>query len=118
MRKIAEAIFSALWQSEDDPLPNIVKNYHDHYNRIDQLLHDMNDVLKLVHHDLQELSQAVKQEREADFTSENLFRAIILMYCEGWTFHDAAINIALSTFFQNFCRLNKKKTIDSTLQRH
>ena len=38
MRKIAEALFSALWQSEDDQLPNIVKNYHDHYKRIDQLL--------------------------------------------------------------------------------
>jgi len=26
VRKIVEAIFSVLWLSEDDPLPNIVKN--------------------------------------------------------------------------------------------
>jgi IS5 family transposase len=115
MRKIAHAIFSIFWQSEDDQFPTIVNEYHAHYNRIDQLLQAMPGALKLIHADLTTLSKATVREREADFTSENLLRALVLMQCEGWTLRETTIRIADSAFFQNFCRLLKKKTIDYTL---
>ena len=75
----------------------------------------MPNVLKLLHDDLAELSKATVKEREADFTTENLIRALLLMQTEGWNYREATIRIADSVFFQNFCRLLKKKTIDHTL---
>ena len=115
MRKIAHAIFSMFWKSEDDQTPKIVNEYHDDYNHIDQLLQSMPAVLRLLHDDLAELSAATVKEREADFTSENLVRALLLMQREGWNYRETTIRIADSVFFQNFCRLLKKKTIDHTL---
>lgn len=115
MRKIAHAIFSIFWKSEDEQLPTIVNEYHDHYNRIDQLLQAMPGVLKLVHDDIAALSQKTVRQREAEFTTENLLRAIVLMQSEGWNLRETTIRIADSLFFQNFCRLLKKKTIDFTL---
>ena len=87
MRKIAHALFSIFWKPEEDQQLTIVSEYYDHYNQIDQLLQTMPGVLKLIHDDLAVLSKATVKEREADFTSENLFRALVLMQCEGWTLH-------------------------------
>jgi IS5 family transposase len=115
MRKIAHALFSIFWKPEEDQQLTIVNEYYDHYNQIDQLLQAMPGVLKLIHDDLATLSKATVKEREADFTSENLLRALVLMQCEGWTLRETTIRIADSLFFQNFCRLLKKKTIDYTL---
>ena len=115
MRKIAHAIFSFFWKSEDDQTPKIVNEYHERYNRIDQLLQSMPNVLKLLHDDVAELSKATVKEREADFSTENLVRALLLMQTEGWNYRETTIRIADSVFFQNFCRLLKKKTIDHTL---
>jgi IS5 family transposase len=115
MRKTAHTIFSSFWQSEDDQRLTIVNDYYDEYNRIDQLLITMPAILQLIHADLVALSQATVKEREADFTSENLLRAILLMQREGWTLRETTIRIADSLFFQNFCRLLKKKTIDHSL---
>ncbi len=82
MRKIAHAIFSSFWKSEDEQMPKIVNEYHDHYNRIDKLLQDMPGVLK---------------------------------QSEGWNLRETTVRIAHAPFFQDFCRLLKKKTIDYTL---
>ncbi len=115
MRQIAHAIFSLFWTPEDDQMPKIVNEYHDHYNRIDKLLQDMPGVLKLIHDDLAALSKETVRHREAEFTTENLLRAIVLMQSEGWNLRETTIRIAQAPFFQNFCRLLKRKTIDFTL---
>jgi IS5 family transposase len=115
MRKIVARIFSFFWKSEDDQELSIVSDYHDHYTRIDDLLQSMPEVLKLVHADLAKLSQASEREREADFTTDNLLRALIVKEIEGWNYRETTIRLNDSEFFQNFCRLFKKKTIDFTL---
>ncbi|MCP4556655.1 MAG: hypothetical protein GY836_14650, partial [Herbaspirillum sp.] len=68
------------------------------------------------HGDLAKLSQATSRRgRKADFTSENPFRAILVMQREGFDYREASIRIAESETLQNFCRLLKKRTIDFTL---
>ncbi len=57
-------------------MPKIVNEYNDHYNRIDKLLQDMPGVLKLIHDDLAALSKETVRHREAEFTTENLLRAM------------------------------------------
>ena len=59
MRKKAEAFFSIIWQSDDDNQGStIVKDYHNHYKMIDEILTAMPEVIQLVHDDLDKLSQA------------------------------------------------------------
>jgi len=115
MRKIVEPIFSLFWQSEDEHELAIVKDYHDQYKQIDQILSSMPEVLPLVHDDLAELCHSTERHREADFTTENLFRAVFLMRYEGWGYRETTLRLAESEFLQKFCRLLKKKTIDYTL---
>ncbi len=70
----------------------------------------------MVHQALEELSTATaKRGRMAEFASENLFRAIIVMQREGLEYRETSVRIAESDTPQNFCRLRTKRTIDYTL---
>jgi len=73
-------------------------------------------ILDRVHRDLGKLCKATtKRGRKPIFTSENLFRAILVMQREGLDYREASVRIAESETLQNFCRLIKKPTIDFTL---
>jgi len=52
-----------------------------------------------------------KCHRTPDFTSEHLFRALLVMHLEAIDYRETTIRIAESETLQNFCRLVKKETI-------
>jgi IS5 family transposase len=114
MRLKAEAILGFGWGDEQQT--KIVREYRDEYKRLGEILDDHPEILDLVHRDLEKLSTATSEHgRKADFTSENLFRAIVVMQREGLDYREASVRIAESTTLQRFCRLRKKLTIDFTL---
>lgn len=115
MRLKAEAVFE--FGSDDDRQQNkIVREYREEYKLISQILDGYPEVLEMVHRDLAKLSKGrSRRGRKADFTSENLFRAILVMQREGLDYREASVRIAESDTLQNFCRLIKKATIDFTL---
>ena len=115
MRLKAEAIFE--FGSDDDQQQNkIVREYRDEYKTLSEILDEHPEILEMVHRDLAKLSKATSRRgRKADFTSENLFRAIVVMQREGLDYREASVRIAESETLQNFCRLIKKPTIDFTL---
>ena len=115
MRKMTRAIFEQFWTSEDDQMPDIVTEYHEKFKRISELLSAQPEILATVHRDLATMDKVSGREREADFTSENLFRALVVMQIEGWDYRELTIRLHESELLQNFCRLFKKKTIDFTL---
>ena len=116
MREMTRAIFEEFWTSDDEQMPNIVAQYREEFKRVDELLVRQPEVLALVHHDLEAiLKQQKTRDRMADFTTENLFRAILVMQIEGIPYRETTIRIAESETLQNFCRLFKKKTVDHTL---
>jgi IS5 family transposase len=83
---------------------------------VDAILDKHPEILEMAHRDLAKLSKATSRRgRKADFTSENLFRAILVMQREGLDYREASVRIAESDTLQNFCRLIKKPTIDFTL---
>ncbi len=114
MRMKSESILEF---GESDAHQNeIVRKYRDEYKLLDEILNKYPKILELVHRDLQQLSSATSPRgRKADFTSENLFRAILVMQREGLDYRDASIRLAESETLQRFCRLLKKPTIDYTL---
>jgi len=115
MRLKAEAILE--FGVDDDHQQNrIVREYRDEYKAIGEILDNRPEILELVHRDLEQLSQATSRRgRKAVFTSENLFRAIVVMQREGLDYREASVRIAESETLQNFCRLRKKRTMDFTL---
>ena len=114
MRKIFHNIFSFFFTPEDEETLEIVSSYRDEYRRLDKILLSVAAILSIVHEDLSVLSTS-DSGRESDFTTENLFRAILVMQIEGLSFRETTIRIAESETLQKFCRLVNKKTIDHTL---
>jgi len=116
MRLKAEAIFEFV--SEDDQQQNkIVREYRREYKLIGEILDRQPIILEMAHRDLAALTKASssRRGRKASFTSENLFRAILVMQREGFDYREASIRIAESDTLQNLCRLMKKRSIDFTL---
>jgi len=114
MRLKAEAILE--FGSDDKQANQIVREYRDEYKLISEILNGHPDILEKVHRDLEQLSNATSPRgRKAVFTSENLFRALLVMQREGLDYREASVRIAESETLQCFCRLLRKPTIDFTL---
>ena len=115
MRLKAEAVLE--FGLDDDQRQNkIVREYRQEYKVIGEILDKQTKVLEMAHADLAKLSKGTSRRgRTADFTSENLFRAIVVMQREGLDYREASVRIAESDTLQNFCRLIKKRSIDFTL---
>jgi len=115
MRLKAEAVLE--FGLDDDRRQNkIVREYRNQYKVIGEILDNHPTILEMAHRDLSKLSKATSRRgRKADFTSENLFRAIVVMQREGLDYREASLRIGESETLQNFCRLIKKQSIDYTL---
>ena len=79
MRSKAEAVLE--FGLDDDQQQNkIVREYRLEYKLVGEILDQHSEILEMVHRDLGKLSKATSRRgRKADFTSENLFRAILVM---------------------------------------
>ena len=114
MRIKAEAILE-FGAADEQPI-EIVREYRDEYKTLSKLLDEQPKILEMVHRDLDLLSQSTSSRgRKAVFTTENLFRAILVMQREGLDYREVSVRIAESETLQSFCRLLKKPTIDFTL---
>lgn len=112
MRQKREAVLC--FESSDDGLPKVVRDYRARYRTISQVLDANPEILDLVDRDLQKLSQGGRQGRKGDFTSENILRALIVQAVEGLSFREAVIRIGGDGFLQDFLRMRKKAVMDFT----
>ena len=110
MRRKQEAVLS--FESNDDGLPKVVRDYRDRYRAISQVLDDNPEILSAVHRDLRKLSEGDSQGREGDYTSENVLRALVVQHLEGLPFRDAVIRIGSEPFLQDFTRMRKRPVMD------
>jgi IS5 family transposase len=95
-------------------MPKIVRQHRDKYRRISQVLDRHSEVLEAAAADLAVLSAPGNKGREADFTAENLLRALIVMSRQGLSFRETVLLIADNGFLQDFVRLRKKPVMDFT----
>jgi IS5 family transposase len=112
MRRKKEAVLC--FESNDDGLPKIVREYRARFRTISQVLDDNPKILTAVHEDILKLSEGDSQGREGDFTSENILRALIVQDMEGLPFRDTVIRIGGDGFLQDFARMRKKAVMDFT----
>jgi IS5 family transposase len=110
MRRKKEAVLC--FESCDDGLPKVVRDYRARYRVISQVLDANDEVLSAVHKDLQELSEGDSTGREGDYTSENILRALIVQHLEGLPFREVVIRIGNEPFLQDFLRMRKRPVMD------
>ena len=109
-------VASAAQDESSTKVPQIVQQYREEYKRIDEQLQKYPEILEAVHRDLQKLCKPdAVRDRRPDFTTENLFRALLVMQIEAVPYREAVVRIAESRTLQNFCRLTKKETVNHTL---
>ena len=85
----------------------VVKAYHNKYNKIDQLLESNPHILELIHSDLKNYGDT--QTRECPYSSEQILRMAIVKDMENWTYRDTIIRINESDFLRNFTRIGMGK---------
>jgi len=111
MRQKADQQLYFKWTG--DASLKVVKMFRRKYDKISEIL-DLNaDILDLVHEDLKPLTAGKKKGgRKADFTSEILFRAILVHAIEGTSLRETSIRIAETPFLQEFIRLGTRTPMD------
>src|SRR5215469_18436290 len=115
MRQKHNNIFLSFFQDNDSETKSlkIVRLFREEYKRVDEYLKKYPELLEAAHRDLKNLCKPnPKRNRTPDITTENLFRAILVMQIEGIPYRETTIRIAESATLQNFCRLYNKETIN------
>jgi IS5 family transposase len=91
----------------------VAKEYRARYEAISRLLEANPGLLTLAHRDWVKLLSTSAQGR-AGYTSEQLLRALLVMFVEGDSYRDVVIRIDHSEFLRHFVRLGVKPTMDFT----
>ena len=92
----------------------VVKEFQEKYKAISQLLDANPEILQLAHNDCSRLLSRSGQGREAKYTTEQMLRALVVMFLEQASYRDAVIRIDGSAFLRHFVRLGVKPTMDFT----
>ena len=91
----------------------VAKEYRAKYEAISQVLDANRQVLRLAHRDWAKLLSTSAKGRDG-YTSEQLLRALIVMFVEGDSYREVVVRIDNSEFLQYFVRLGVKPTMDFT----
>ena len=91
----------------------VVEQYRRKYAWISEVLESNDLILWIVHEDLEKLSTS-QEGREAKYTTENLFRALLVHQIEGTSLRETVIRISESSTLQAFIRLGGRPVMDFT----
>jgi len=91
----------------------VVLEYRQKYEALSEVLDANPDLLRLAHRDWARLL-STSPEGRSGYTSEQLLRALLVMFLEGDSYRDVVIRIDTSEFLRHFVRLGLKATMDFT----
>ena len=91
----------------------VAQEYRARYEILSQILDDNPALLARAHRDWSKLLSSSSRGRDG-YTSEQLLRALIVMFIEGDSYRDVVIRIDTSEFLQYFVRLGVRPTMDFT----
>jgi len=103
-------------KTENEKTNKNVRHYRDLYKTFDDYLKKHPEIEQLAHEELKRLCKDdATRNRTPEFTTQNLFRAAIVMRMEQLSLRDTEVAIAESLTLQRFCRLHKKETVSFQL---
>jgi IS5 family transposase len=91
----------------------VVKEYRSKYEAISKVLEANTGILNLAHKDFSAVLSESEKGR-GGYTSEQILRALIVMFVEGDSYRDVVVRIENSEFFQRFVKLGVKGMMDYT----
>jgi transposase, IS5 family len=112
MRRKREAVLCFEWSGGSEL--KIVAAHRRKYKGLSAILDRNPAILDRADRDLKVLSVGGARGRKADFTSENLLRALIVHTIEGDDLRGTIVRIAESPFLQDFLRLGHRPVMDFT----
>ena len=92
--------------------PRIVADFEHKYNRISEVLDENPAILDLVHRDLKGAGNSNPKGRSADYTTQNILRALVVHCIEGQSLRRTIVRIAHSEFLCAFLRLGNRPVMD------
>lgn len=90
----------------------VVKTYRRKYQALSEVLEGNPDLLTLAHRDWARLLSSSQEGRTGDYTSEQLLRALLVMFLEDDSYRDVVVRIDTSEFLRHFARLGPGSTMD------
>jgi len=112
MRRKKEAVLC--FESNDDGLPKVVRDYRERYRAISQVLDDNPEILSAVHRDILKLSEGDSRAAKATTPRRNIFRALIVQHIEGLPSARRSSASAANSFLPGFPADAKKPVMDFT----
>ena len=91
----------------------IVNEYREKYEMLSMILDANPNLLSLAHQDWAQ-SLSTSDEGRDGYTSEQLLRALIVLFTEGKDYRNTVVLIDTSEFLQYFVRLSVTPTMDFT----
>lgn len=108
----------ALWQEYLDfsrlSTLKVVKEYRLRYMALADVLEANPDILALAHRDFSRNLSQSREGRSGDYTSEQILRALVVMFLEGDSYRDVVVRVENSEFLQSFVKLGLKPMMDYT----
>lgn len=92
----------------------VVEQYRSRYMAIAGLLDANPRILSMAHRDFSRYLSQSRKGRGGDYTSEQILRAMVVMFLEGAGYRDAVIMVENSEFLQSFVKLGPKPMMDYT----
>jgi IS5 family transposase len=93
----------------------VTRQYHEKYRAVDKILSETPAILDIFHRQVSRLLTRKGRKRRAQFTSDQLLRAILVMEIEGLPYREAAVRIDDSQFLRRFVRVYEGPVMDYTL---
>jgi IS5 family transposase len=82
----------------------VADTFYDKYNKIDSILESNSSILNEIHKEL-EMTMNTKNGRVSTFSTDTLFRMLLVKCIEQFTFRELIIRVNDSTFLRNFTRI-------------
>lgn len=93
----------------------VTREYHDKYRAVDQILAETPEILNIFHREIAAVLSKKGRKRKAEFTSDQLLRAILVMEIEGLPYRETVVRIDDSQFLRRFVRVFDGDVMDYTL---
>ena len=92
----------------------VVKEYRGKYTAIDEILRKNPSILAAAHRDLAGSLSESRGGRRTKYTSEEILRALLVMFIEGDSYRDVVVRIENSEFLRGFVGLGTRSMMDFT----